>query len=63
MSADQQSLTGEQIKVVAVDFGGYAVAFRLSQWCSKDRLMTCCVFSILDGSHGLLARGHGHYAG
>jgi hypothetical protein len=35
MSADQQSLTGEQIKVVAVDFGGYAVAFRLSQWCSK----------------------------
>ena len=56
-------MTGEPVRAVALDHGGYAVAFRLSPWRSNDRPMICWAFSILEGSYGLLECGRGHYGG
>ena len=62
-AAGNSPVTGEPGRAVALDHGGYAVAFRLSPWRSNDRPMICWAFSILEGSYGLLECGPGHYGG
>jgi hypothetical protein len=56
-------MTGEPVRAVALDYGGYAAAFPWSQWYPKDRQMPRGAFKVLAGWHGFLACGQGHFGG
>jgi hypothetical protein len=41
------------VRVIALDYGGYAVAFQVSQWCRKGRRVARNGFMTADDRHGL----------